>query len=152
MGKDTCRVQPRYEKTRAVGYTIYPGFKLLMFLIASLILFIITPCSNVTCIYFFFQLCAIVRDMNAHVRIEAFNCIGNIETVTSEILLQSLSKKALMSTKSKTSLNHLNTKQLQHLATSVAGAYAHGLEDEFSEVLRRCRFILVKQLFISIYQ
>ncbi|KAL9684721.1 hypothetical protein QQ045_022162 [Rhodiola kirilowii] len=97
----------------------------------------------------FIQVCSMVRDMNAQVRIEAFNCVGNIEIVATEILLQSLSKKILLSTKNKKSLNHLDSKQLQQLASIVAGAYAHGLEDEFSEVRESACRSLQKWTVIS---
>ncbi|XP_074370556.1 protein SIEL [Apium graveolens] len=68
----------------------------------------------------FETLCSIVRDMSVDVRLRVFDAIGKITMASESILLQSLSKKILV--KSQTS--------------NVAGAFVHGLEDEFYEVRR----------------
>lgn len=68
----------------------------------------------------FEKLCSIVRDMSVDVRLQAFGAIGKITMASENILLQTLSKKVLV--KSQTS--------------NVAGAFVHGMEDEFYEVRR----------------
>lgn len=66
----------------------------------------------------FEKLCSIVRDMSVDVRLQVFDAIGKITMASESILLQTLSKKLLI--KSQTS--------------NVAGAFVHGMEDEFYEV------------------
>ncbi|KAI3908438.1 hypothetical protein MKW92_012632 [Papaver armeniacum] len=66
-------------------------------------------------------LCSMVRDMSMEVRNEAFVSLGKMKMVSEDILLQTLSKKS-------------NTKILDLPASNAAGAFVHGLEDEFYEV------------------
>lgn len=68
------------------------------------------------------------------VRIEAFHALGKIGMVSQDILLQTLSKKVLVTTKEKKSLAQCSDEQLEVSGSSVAGAFMHGLEDEFHEV------------------
>ncbi|ONI03827.1 hypothetical protein PRUPE_6G285000 [Prunus persica] len=80
------------------------------------------------------MLCSTVRDMSMEVRVEAFCALGKIEMVSEEILLQTLSKKVLVTMKGKKSLAQCSDEQLETSGSSVAGAFMHGLEDEFHEV------------------
>ncbi|OIV98566.1 hypothetical protein TanjilG_12152 [Lupinus angustifolius] len=82
----------------------------------------------------FAKLCSMARDMSMKVRAEAFNGIGKIEIVSEDFLLQSLSKRVLTFGKTKKTLYQSTSEQFVKLATSVAGALVHGLEDEFFEV------------------
>ncbi|OMO97676.1 Armadillo-like helical [Corchorus olitorius] len=79
----------------------------------------------------FIQLCSIVRDMSMKVRLEAFDALGKIGLVSEDILLQTLSKKVLGTNKEKI---FRPAEGLQISASAAAGAFIHGLEDEFSEV------------------
>ena len=74
------------------------------------------------------------RDMNMKVRVEACNGLAKMEIVSEELLMQSLSKRVLVSGKQKETLAQNTTEQFVLLASSVAGALVHGLEDEFFEV------------------
>ncbi|XP_004305102.1 PREDICTED: uncharacterized protein LOC101305200 [Fragaria vesca subsp. vesca] len=82
----------------------------------------------------FVKICSMVRDMSMEVRIEAFHALGKIGMVSQDILLQTLSKKVLVTTKEKKSLAQCSDEQLEVSGSSVAGAFMHGLEDEFHEV------------------
>ncbi|XLU54139.1 hypothetical protein S245_048787, partial [Arachis hypogaea] len=75
----------------------------------------------------FAMLCSVVRDMNMKVRVEVFNGLGKMEIVSKELLMQSLSKRVLV-------LDQSPTEQFVLLASNVAGALVHGVEDEFFEV------------------
>ncbi|KAK1400351.1 Integrator complex subunit [Heracleum sosnowskyi] len=68
----------------------------------------------------FEKLCSIVRDMSVDVRLAAFDAIGKVTMASENILLQTLSKKLLVKSQ----------------ISSVAGAFVHGMEDEFYEVRR----------------
>lgn len=80
------------------------------------------------------QICSLVRDMNVGVRVEAFTALGKFAYVSENILLQTLSKKVLGIIKEKQSLalSRSNSHEIQ--AVIAAGAFIHGLEDEYSEV------------------
>lgn len=78
----------------------------------------------------FIQLGCMVRDMSLDVRLEAFEALGKIGLVSEDILLQTLSKKVLGINKDKA---FKPVEGLDISASAVAGAYIHGLEDEFSE-------------------
>ncbi|KAJ1379849.1 Armadillo-type fold, partial [Sesbania bispinosa] len=82
----------------------------------------------------FSKLCSMARDMSMKVRVEAFNALGKTEIVSEEFLLQSLSKRVLGFGKQRETLDQSTSEQFVMLATSVAGALIHGLEDEFFEV------------------
>ncbi|PPS06623.1 hypothetical protein GOBAR_AA14017 [Gossypium barbadense] len=79
----------------------------------------------------FIQLGCMVRDMSLDVRLEAFEALGKIGLVSEDILLQTLSKKVLGINKDKA---YKPIEGLDISVSAVAGAYIHGLEDEFSEV------------------
>ncbi|KVI03287.1 Armadillo-like helical [Cynara cardunculus var. scolymus] len=79
-------------------------------------------------------LCSMVRDMSKKVRIEAFNTLGKAGMASEYILMQTLSKKVLPTTKEKMFPGQLSGKLLSLPASSAAGAFIHGLEDEFFEV------------------
>ncbi|XP_019162591.1 PREDICTED: protein SIEL isoform X2 [Ipomoea nil] len=82
----------------------------------------------------FVQLCSMVRDMSVNVRIEAFHSLGNVEMVSHDILLQTLSKKASAAMKEKNFPGQLTAKSLKLPASNAAFAFVHGLEDEFHQV------------------
>ncbi|KAM7526542.1 hypothetical protein LguiA_016444 [Lonicera macranthoides] len=82
----------------------------------------------------FVQICSMVRDMSVGVRVEAFNSLGKVGMVSEKILLQTLSKKVLPSTKEKKYPGQFTAKQCELPASCAAGAFVHGLEDEFHEV------------------
>ncbi|XP_047330619.1 protein SIEL [Impatiens glandulifera] len=81
----------------------------------------------------FILLCSMVRDMAIGVRIEAFDALGQINDVSEDILLQTLSKKVLPINKGKKYPKPCSMNQELEVAL-VAGAFVHGLEDEFNEV------------------
>lgn len=66
-----------------------------------------------------------------NVRTEAFNALGKAEMVSQYLLMQTLSKRVLGENKfpGQVSGNHFRSRTL-----SAAGAFLHGLEDEFFEV------------------
>lgn len=72
--------------------------------------------------------------MSMEVRVEAFDALGKINVVSEDILLQTLSKRVLATTKEKRSLGQCPAEQFEILASNVAGVLVHGLEDEFYEV------------------
>ncbi|MCD7451511.1 hypothetical protein HAX54_012396 [Datura stramonium] len=82
----------------------------------------------------FLQLCSMVRDMSVKVRVEVFNALGKIETVSEYILLQTLSKKASAATKKMNFPGQYSDKKFRIPATSASLAFLYGLEDEFNEV------------------
>ncbi|KAI3989388.1 hypothetical protein MKX01_016588 [Papaver californicum] len=84
----------------------------------------------------FVQLCSMVRDMSMEVRNEAFVSLGKMKIVSEDILLQTLSKKVLGNLKERKFPGKSNTKILDLPASNAAGAFVHGLEDEFYEVRR----------------
>lgn len=71
------------------------------------------------------------------VRIKAFHALGKTRLVSEGILLQTLSKKILGGRTEKSILG----KETAFSLSSAAGAYVHGLEDEFREVYLRCNHI-----------
>ncbi|XP_076913530.1 protein SIEL-like [Bidens hawaiensis] len=77
------------------------------------------------------QLCSMVRDMSMKVRMEAFNALGKAGKVSQYLLMQTLSKRVLEENKfnGQPSVKHLRLRAL-----TAAGAFLHGLEDEFYEV------------------
>jgi integrator complex subunit 4 len=75
------------------------------------------------------------RDMSMEVRVEAFNGLAKMEIVSKEFLLQSLSKRVFINEKQRETMDQNTSEQFVTLATSVAGALVHGLEDEFFEVI-----------------
>ncbi|KAI3829476.1 hypothetical protein L1987_03601 [Smallanthus sonchifolius] len=77
------------------------------------------------------QLCSVVRDMSMNVRIEAFNALGKAEMASQYLLMQTLSKRVLEENKFP---GQPSGKHFRLQALSVAGAFLHGLEDEFYEV------------------
>lgn len=72
--------------------------------------------------------------MSMEVRVEAFDALGKINMVSEDILLQTLSKRVLGTTKEKRSLGQCPVEQFERLVSNVAGVLVHGLEDEFYEV------------------
>lgn len=75
------------------------------------------------------------RDMSMKVRVEAFKGLAKMEMVSKDFLLQSLSKRVLGNGKQRETMDQTTSEQFSMLATSVAGALMHGLEDEFFEVI-----------------
>ncbi|TKY65757.1 SIEL protein [Spatholobus suberectus] len=82
----------------------------------------------------FAKVCSMARDMSMKVRLETFNGLRKMKMVSEDLLLQSLSKRVLGLGKQKETLGQRTSEQFVMLATSVAGALFHGLEDEFFEV------------------
>ncbi|GER55763.1 integrator complex subunit [Striga asiatica] len=84
----------------------------------------------------FLQLCLMVRDTDSEIRVAAFNALGKVQTVSEDILLQTLSKKPLLATKEKNYLGQYTAKIFKIQATAAAYTFVHGLEDEFYQVRR----------------
>ncbi|VFQ91005.1 unnamed protein product [Cuscuta campestris] len=82
----------------------------------------------------FVQLCSMVRDMSVKVRVQAFHSLENVDTVSTDILLLTLSKKASPAMKEKNFPGQFTAKCLKLPASSAAFAFVNGLEDEFYEV------------------
>ncbi|CAI0424082.1 unnamed protein product [Linum tenue] len=111
----------------------------------------------------FIQLCCVVRDMSVEVRVEAFKALGKVteSMVSEEILLQSLSKitgalekkiaqaKSSEGKKENRSQAQLTSRVLQMFASNGAGAFLHGLEDEFHEVVKSACCSLRKLVHLS---
>ncbi|CAL1378617.1 unnamed protein product [Linum trigynum] len=111
----------------------------------------------------FIQLCCVVRDMSVEVRVEAFKALGKVteSMVSEEILLQSLSKitgalekkiaqaKSSEGKKENRSQAQLTSRVLQMFASNGAGAFLHGLEDEFHEVVKSACCSLRKLVRLS---
>ncbi|KAJ4764135.1 Integrator complex subunit 4 [Rhynchospora pubera] len=84
----------------------------------------------------FTQICSMARDMSVKVRIEAFNALGKVKLVSDAVLMQSLSKKILGSKNGGKSIIKLDKAS----KPCAAGAYIHGIEDEFYVVRKSaCR-------------
>ncbi|KAK9102154.1 hypothetical protein Sjap_019408 [Stephania japonica] len=75
----------------------------------------------------FVQICSKARDMSVEVRTETFLALGQINVVSEDLLLQTLSKKIPETMKGRKIFGNLPL-------SNVAGVFLHGLEDEFSEV------------------
>lgn len=75
-----------------------------------------------------------VRDMNVGTRVAAFTALGRIAFVSQDILSQTLSKRVLGAIKEKSSLALSSSKFHVIHAAVAAGAFIHGLEDEYNEV------------------
>jgi integrator complex subunit 4 len=74
------------------------------------------------------------RDMSVRVRIEAFKALGKLQLVSDSVLMQSLSKKLLGAKNGGKSLVK-SDKESKPSFSCAAGAYIHGIEDEFYEVI-----------------
>uniref|UniRef100_A0A0A0LS72 Integrator complex subunit 4/Protein SIEL C-terminal Ig-like domain-containing protein n=1 Tax=Cucumis sativus TaxID=3659 RepID=A0A0A0LS72_CUCSA len=97
----------------------------------------------------FVNLCSMTRDMNMKVRVNAFDAIRRLEIVSEDLLLQSVSKRVLSIFKGKKSLVQCSTDQLELLALNVAGAFVHGIEDEFYQVRRSACDALFNLIILS---
>ncbi|CAA0836251.1 Protein SIEL [Striga hermonthica] len=84
----------------------------------------------------FLQLCLMVRDIDSEIRVAAFNALGKVQTVSEDILLQTLSKKPLLATKEKNYTGQYTAKIFKIPVTAAAYIFIHGLEDEFYQVRR----------------
>ncbi|XP_020574416.1 protein SIEL [Phalaenopsis equestris] len=82
----------------------------------------------------FVQLCVMARDMNMKVRVEAFSAMGKVQGVSENMLLQSLSKKILGTQNIENTLVEHTLRNSKFPFSSSAGAFVHGIEDEFHEV------------------
>ncbi|CAN4125951.1 unnamed protein product [Withania somnifera] len=80
------------------------------------------------------QLCSIVRDMSVEVRVEVFNALGKIGTVSECVLLLTLSKKASSETVDMNFPGHYSENLFRIPAECAILAFVHGVEDGFSEV------------------
>ncbi|XP_020526247.1 protein SIEL isoform X3 [Amborella trichopoda] len=92
----------------------------------------------------FLQLCLLSRDISKEVRCEALLALGRMKLVSEDILLQSLTKKIL---EVKSGIVHQSWRR--GLVSSAAGAFIHGLEDEFFEVRRAACVSLVRLSSLS---
>ncbi|XP_008793958.4 protein SIEL isoform X2 [Phoenix dactylifera] len=81
----------------------------------------------------FVQLCSMARDMSMKVRIEAFLALGKVQLVAENVLLQSLSKKVLGIRSGSKTITKCSVNESK-FSLSAAGAFVHGIEDEFYEV------------------
>ncbi|KAG6437044.1 hypothetical protein SASPL_101951 [Salvia splendens] len=85
-------------------------------------------------------LCLMVRGMDVEIRVAAFDALGKVPTVSENILLQTSSKKPLLSTKEKIYPGQCTEKLSNIPATAAAFAFLHGLGDDFFQVRRSaCR-------------
>lgn len=82
----------------------------------------------------FIQLCWMARDMSLKVRLEAFIALGKVRLVSEGVLVQSLSKKILENKIGGSSVSEYIIKESKCPLSSAAGAFVHGIEDEFHEV------------------
>lgn len=80
------------------------------------------------------QLCSMVRDMSVKVRVEVFNALGKIETVSEYILLQTLSKQTSSRTKEMSFPGQYSETLFRIPAERAILAFLCGLEDEYDEV------------------
>ncbi|URE08821.1 integrator complex subunit 4 [Musa troglodytarum] len=95
----------------------------------------------------FVQLCLMARDMCMEVRFEAFVALGKVRLVHETVLLQSLSKK-ILGIKSGKAIVECSTKGTKISLLSAAGAFVHGIEDEFYEVREAaCRSLGMLTIF-----
>lgn len=76
-----------------------------------------------------------VRDMSMEVRIAAFDALLNVGFVSEDILLQTLSKKVLGIFKDRKVHSQCHEECYEILPSAAAGAFLHGLEDEYYEVI-----------------
>ncbi|EPS64596.1 hypothetical protein M569_10186, partial [Genlisea aurea] len=83
----------------------------------------------------FLQLCLMARDMDMRTRVASFCELEKIQTVSKDILLQTLSKKLLPGIKEKCYPGQYSINLHKLPATAAAFAFLHGLEDEFHETL-----------------
>ncbi|KAJ0088067.1 hypothetical protein Patl1_31451 [Pistacia atlantica] len=81
-----------------------------------------------------FWLSSMARDMSMEVMVEAFYALGKVAVVSEDILLQTLSKKVLGIFKEKKTHGQCVADCFEISASGAAGAFVHGLEDEFYEV------------------
>ncbi|KAJ0979408.1 hypothetical protein J5N97_014882 [Dioscorea zingiberensis] len=82
----------------------------------------------------FVQLCSVARDMSMKVRVEAFVALGKIKLVSESVLLQSLSKKVSGIKGGKKVLPGSSSIEYKFSLSRAAGAFIHGIEDEFYQV------------------
>jgi hypothetical protein len=97
----------------------------------------------------FSKVCAIAVDGSPTVRARAFTILGSLTGAQEKLLLQSLSKKPLLDSKKDDEHGGADTdvgKQNENvLASHAAGAFVHGLEDEFFDV-RMCAIDALRQI------
>lgn len=68
------------------------------------------------------------------VRVEAFSAIGTVRGVSETMLLQSLSKKVLGTQNIENTIIEHTLRNSKFSFSSSAGAFVHGIEDEYHEV------------------
>lgn len=83
-----------------------------------------------------------VRDMSTGVKVEAFDALGKIAIVSEAVLLQTLSKKVIGIINAKNNHAQCTAESLEIPVAGAAGAFVHGLEDEFYEVTFWLHFLL----------
>lgn len=97
--------------------------------------------------YLFSQVCTTVTDMNMRVREAAFRVLGEATGIPESVLLQTLTKKVAKAPKETDVTVSVSTAAQDSdtgspkfeeganlLDASAAGAFVHGLEDEYLEV------------------
>lgn len=85
--------------------------------------------------HIFLQLCLMVRDTDLEIRVAAFSALAKVRTVSEDILLQTISKKALVGIKGKKFPGQYTAKLFNIPASAAAFTFVHGLEDEFYQVI-----------------
>ncbi|KAJ3682776.1 hypothetical protein LUZ60_013003 [Juncus effusus] len=102
----------------------------------------------------FIHICSMCRDLSKKVRMESFKALGKLNLVSESILMQSLSKKLLKpKTGDKKSIIKSEKEkevEFKHAFLCGAGAFIHGIEDEFYEVrLEACKSLGKLALFCT---
>lgn len=87
-----------------------------------------------TILLFKYMCNSIINDTNVNVRINALHIISG-QTVSTEMLLQTLSKKQMrISTEINPQDSEFNSDDLNISEASICGAFVHGLEDELKAI------------------
>lgn len=89
------------------------------------------------------QLSSMARDMCTKVRIEAFNALGKLQRVSEGVLLQSLSKKVIRADTGSGSISKGKKLPPKLIFPCAAGIFAHGIEDEFYQVISFLLYYLI---------
>ncbi|KAL8039033.1 hypothetical protein ABFX02_10G009000 [Erythranthe guttata] len=97
----------------------------------------------------FVQLCLMVRDREMEIRVAAFSALGNIRTVSEDILMLTLAKKALSGTNEKTFPGQYTAKLFKLPATAAVFTFVNGLEDEFYQVRKSACHAVKKMTVLS---
>ncbi|KAL8039035.1 hypothetical protein ABFX02_10G009000 [Erythranthe guttata] len=83
------------------------------------------------------------------IRVAAFSALGNIRTVSEDILMLTLAKKALSGTNEKTFPGQYTAKLFKLPATAAVFTFVNGLEDEFYQVRKSACHAVKKMTVLS---